>query len=384
MLEINQQIISQIEKARQILLVFKKNWETDSVASALALFLWLKKTDKLVDVMADGFIAPAELKFLPALEEIKPELHNLQKFVINLKLNQNQVSDFAYDTDGDNLKIFLTPKTGEFKESDVTAGQSNFLYDLIITVDTPDLNSLGAIYEKNLDFFFNTPLINFDHATGNEHFGQINLIDVRANSTAEIIYQFLHDNFSANFDENIATCLLAGIMGATTGFKTGNISPQTLGITSELLALGSNREQIVQNLFHAKSLSALKLWGRLLARLQPDRANHLVWSLLSYDDFIKSGATPTDIKGAVKELVTSLPQAEIILILYEQPSGEVGTEALAVHGQLFTSPNYSALDLVRAFRPAGDKTFAHFIIPEAKLLEAEKIMIDEIRKKIAN
>lgn len=383
MLEINQQITSQIEKARQILIVFKKNWATDSVGSALALFLWLKKTGKLVDIMADGFVAPDELKFLPSLEEIKPELNRLQKFVINLKLNQNQVSDFAYDLNGDNLKIFLTPKTGEFKADDISAGQSNFLYDLIIAVDTPDLNSLGLIREKNLDFFFNTPLINFDHASGNEHFGQINLVDVRANSTAEIIYQFLRENSLGSFDEGIATCLLTGLMGATAGFKTGNISPQTLTIISELLSLGARREQIVQNLFHAKTLSALKLWGRLLARLQHDRANRLVWSLLSYDDFLKSGAIPNDIKGAVKELVTSLPQAEIILILYEQPSGEAGTEALAVNGQLFTSPNYNALDLVRAFRPAGDKTFAHFLVPEAKLLEAEKIVIDEIRKKLS-
>ena len=383
MLETNQQIISQIEKARQILIVGPKNWTADTVAASLALNLWLKKNGKLADTVIDNWETPSELKFLPGAEEIKSELNNLQKFVINLKLDKAGLADFAYDLNGDNLKIFLTPKKGALKESDVSSGPSAFLYDLIITVGAPDLTSLGSVREKNLDFFFKTPLINFDCSPENEHFGQINLVDVQALSVSEIVYNFLFDNAQADFDEKIATCLLTGIMSATNGFKAGQISPNTLNITSELLALGAEREKITQNIFHAKALSTLKLWGRLLARLQQEKSDRLVWSLLSYEDFIKSGATSSDIKGAVNELVTSLPQAEIILILYEQPTGEVGAEALAVHAELFTSPNYNALNLSRAFAPEGEKNFARFLVPQAKLLEAENLVITEIRKKLA-
>jgi phosphoesterase RecJ-like protein len=210
------------------------------------------------------------------------------------------------------------------------------------------------------------------------------LVDVQALSISEIVYNFLFNNAKADFDEKIATCLLTGIISATNGFKAGQISPNILNVTSELLTLGAEREKITQNIFHSKSLSSLKLWGRLLARLQQEKSDHLVWSLLSHEDFVKSGASAKDIKGAVNELVTSLPQAEIILILYEQPSGEVGAEALAVHAELFTSPNYNALNLSRVFAPEGEKNFASFIIPQTKLLAAENLVIGEIRKKLAN
>ncbi len=50
-----QQIFEQIKKAKHILITFNKIWNGDAVASALAIYLFLKKLDKDVDITAEKF-----------------------------------------------------------------------------------------------------------------------------------------------------------------------------------------------------------------------------------------------------------------------------------------------------------------------------------------
>jgi nanoRNase/pAp phosphatase (c-di-AMP/oligoRNAs hydrolase) len=383
MLDINQQIISQIEKANQILVVFKQNWKNDTVASAIALYLWLKKNGKTVDIISDDFEVPQNLKFLNGIEEIKKSLNNIQKFIIKLNLKDNKIENFSYDIQDDNLKIFITPKEGEFSNDNLSSEKSAFLYDLIISINSPDTNSFGKIREKNIDFFFETPIINIDNSPENEYFGQINLVNNLSSSTSEIIYDFLKTNFKSDLDENIATCLMAGIMSATAGFKSGIISPSSLLAVSDLISLGADREKIAQNIFQNKPLSSLKLYGRILARLECDRKYKMAWSILSYEDFIKSGASEKDVDESAIDVMNSLPQTEIIAILYEYPSGEYGANALDVKCKIFTSENHSAMDISKNFNSKGDKRSANFIIKNEKLLPAEKIVIEEIKKTMA-
>ena len=46
----------------------------------------------------------------------------------------------------------------------------------------------GETYHNNTGFFNKTPIINIDHKSENEQFGNINLIDITASTTAEIIF----------------------------------------------------------------------------------------------------------------------------------------------------------------------------------------------------
>ena len=82
MLTQEQQIFEQINKASNILITFKKTWNGDAVASALALFLFLKKMGKTVEVAAEKFSLDKLYSFLPDYAEIKHELSNLRKFII--------------------------------------------------------------------------------------------------------------------------------------------------------------------------------------------------------------------------------------------------------------------------------------------------------------
>ena len=53
MLNTTEQFFKQIEKSERPLLIFPADWNGDAVSSSLALFLFLKKLNKNVEIVAD-------------------------------------------------------------------------------------------------------------------------------------------------------------------------------------------------------------------------------------------------------------------------------------------------------------------------------------------
>jgi len=272
MLTEDQQIFEQIEKAENILIAFKQNCNGDAIASALALYAWLKKINKKVDVVADSFETPKSLSFLPSIDEIKNSISTEKKFIISLDTSNVSAKEISYQLKNNHLEFIITPKESQFKPEDITSQITGHAYDLIIVVASADLESLGNIYQQDTQFFFNVPIINIDRHPHNEEFGQINRIKITAISTTEIIFELLkgyaeHSNNNI-IDEQIATYLLTGIFSESKSFKVGSLTPNSLIIASELIKLGADRETIVRYLYQNRNLNTLKLWGRVLAKLK--------------------------------------------------------------------------------------------------------------------
>lgn len=380
--DLNEQAKRLIDKSNNILIVFKKSYTVDSLTSALAIFNMLKKKDKEVTIACDRFELESNRDFLKGVDLVKDKLVNLRRFIINLHLKNVGVEEFSYDVNDNELKIYITPKNGFFEEKDITTGSSDFIYDLVVVIDSPDLESLGDLYEDNRELYYKVPIINIDHTTANDNFGQINLIDLKSVATSQVVYNFLKNNFD-EISSDISTLLLSGVMTKTRAFKSSSITPDVLAVTSELISLGADRETVVKNLYQSKSLSTLKLWGRVLARLQQDASIKLVWSLISHEDFVKSGANIKDVHSAVEEIITSIPDSEIIVILFEKPDS-LKEKDFKICAQIFTKSNYDSKELTRAFSSQGAKDFAEFCLDSSNLVEAEKIVVDEIRKQVVD
>lgn len=385
MLTQEQQIFEQIKKASNILVTFKKTWNGDAVASALAMFLFLRKLDKNVELVAEKFSLDKLYSFLPGYTEIKHTLDNLRKFIICLDITNTKVSQIKYQQEENKLNFIISPKDGFFTTSDITSGASGFKYDLIIVVDTADLESLGRIYDNDTEFFYQTPIINIDHNSTNEGFGQINFIELTAVSTSEIVFSLFTSYSRDLIDENIATCLLAGIIAETKSFKTNNITPRSLLTASQLMSLGARREEIVNHLYRSKSLNVLKLWGRVLARLSSSLDNKLVWSTLSSSDFSKTNSSEKDLTDVIDELIINIPQAKIIAIIYENETAAAESNAAPVKTTsllLYTIKNLDSLGLIKEFNPIGTKSLSRAII-NLPIVEAEKMIITAIENKLS-
>ena len=312
-----QQIYETIERSERPLIVGRRSWDPDTIVSGLGFLKLMQKLEKPAHFICEDFDGHDKLNFLPHLEHIKSNMDNLNKFIIKLDTSKTKLQDITYDQKGNNLEIYLAPQTGVWSERDIKTQATDYKYDLIIAIDSPDLESLGKVYEDNADFFYKTPIINIDSNSANEHFGQINHVELTATSTSEIVYN-IYDNINRNFiDEDTATLLLAGMITKTKSFKSNNVTPQTLATASQLVSLGARREEIIYNFYRTRNISTLKLWGRALARLKAEEPLGFVWTVLTRDDFIHSSADRRDIEDVISELIVNSPSASAILILYE-------------------------------------------------------------------
>jgi len=379
MLNQDQQIFEQIKKSQNILITFNKTWNGDAVASALAFGLILEKMEKKFEIIAEKFEQKNNLNFLPRYENIGKSIEGLRKFIISLNTTNAKIEKIKYKKEENFLDFVIYPKDGFFTNEDISSRSGEFKYDLIITLDTPDLESLGTIYEKDTEFFYKTPIINIDHHANNESYGQINKTELTSIATSEILYNLFMENVKDFIDENVATCLLTGIISKTKNYKVKNITPQALLISSQLISIGARREQIVGKLYRSRSLNILKLWGRVLARLASAENNKLVWSVLTLSDLEKTNTNENEISEVIDELITNIPQANIIVIFYETKKDEITKTNVIVN----TLNNINALDLSKTWSSQGTKSYVKFTLNK-NLQEVENEIIGKIKENLKN
>ena len=313
---LKQQIFELIERSKRILIVINQEISGDSLGSGLGLYLLFKKMEKEV-LIASANHAPENLSFLPSIKELIRQLTKTRDLILSLDTSQKKVDQVRYETKGDTLDIFITPKEGTFEKKDTSFKPGPFKYDLIITLSSPDLEQLGRLYEENTELFFETPLLNIDHHSSNEHFGQINLIDLTASSTAEIVTALVDSLASDLVDEDISTCLLTGLIAETESFQKLNTTPRAFATAASLIAKGADQQKIIRFLYKTNYLPALKLWGRIMARLTYDQEYKLAWSLVPVEDFQKTGTKTADLSLALSQMASHSPDSRILLLLYQ-------------------------------------------------------------------
>jgi len=374
-LDEKQQIQSILEKSRHILITFPSHDNGEAASSALALKIFLEKQNKQVDIVSDGFVLPKNLSFLPSANKIKSAISHLQKFIIKVDVTNAPIDTISYDIKDNFLSVYLTPRSGLITRNELRTAQSTYKYDLIVSLNSPDKESLGETYLNNTDLFFRTPVINIDNRPNNEHYGQINLINLTASGSNEIIYQtFLQWNESKVTPE-IATALLTGLIIATQSFKSANVNPNTLKYASQLMSLGGEREKIVHQLYQTRPLSTLKIWGGALSKIKHYYDLKLVTTVLTRSDFTQTGSTEDAIIGLGEELITTAPEAELILIIYESP-----TEDGTIKAVFISEKGKDARTLLAPFSPRGNKQSVQMSWKNQTPESIEKTIVDWLKK----
>ncbi len=365
-----QQIKQAIDKAQNILLVTHKSPDGDGLGASLAFYLMLKKLGKQATAVCLDTI-PENLKFLP-LENLKKDFQGLADFVISIDVKNTTVDKLRYNIKDGKLNIILTPKEGKLAPEQVNLGEGKLPFDLIILLDVPNIEQLGELYDKNTALFFDLPTVNIDHHASNEYLGKINLVDLTATSTCEILVALFESFGEKLIDETIATCLLTGIITDTGSFQNTNTTPKSLSVAAQLIGFGAEQQKIIRSVFKTKPLSMLKLWGEALTKIQRDAKHSLVWSTLSYDEFKKAHATKQDTDGLINDLLSSAPDTDIVLLLSEK-------EPKTIHGSVRTREGIDAAKIAGLFGGGGHPGAAGFMLEDKELKVAEKFVLEQIR-----
>jgi len=304
-----------LEKSSEVLIIIPENPTGDAIGSAWALYFYLEKKN-ISPTIAFSNHLPEKFSFLPRPKKITNEISGARDFVLSFDITQNPIVGMRTETKSGRYNIYLTPEKGAIDPRDFSFILAKFRYDLIIIIDSPDLEKLGKIYEKNTDLFYEVPLVNIDYKSNNENFGQINLVDIMASSCSEIVNNFFESLDYNLIDKTIADCLLTGIISATDSFQKKNTTPRSMLIAATLMNRGADQQEIVKWLYKTHPLHILKLWGRVMSKLKWDAVLKLVWSELILEDFIQSRSKPEDLHIILEKLQENYSDGRFFMTLY--------------------------------------------------------------------
>ena len=371
----SQQIFETIKRSNRPLICIPSGAGADQYATAIGLAKVLLKLEKKPTIVAADGRAPKNIEFLSGHEQIQPHIENLRQFVIELDASKTKVDELTYELKGDKLFVYLSPKKGFWDASDVRTSSSGYKHDLIICIGSPDHESCAHLYSENTDFFFRTPVINIDHTPENEHYGQMNVVDLTASACGEVCHDLIDSIEPGLIDEDIATAFLTGMIAKTKSFKTKNVTPKTLQTASKLMAKGAKREHIIQNLYRTRSVPTLRVWGRALARLKTDESAHMVWTMLSQQDFLHAGAEEHDLHDVIDELLSSSPSAHVVVLLYENAEHNIV-------GIVHAERPVDAIALCAPFNAAGTREEVRLLFTGKTIVQVEKELIEHIKKQL--
>ncbi|MBU6389427.1 bifunctional oligoribonuclease/PAP phosphatase NrnA [Patescibacteria group bacterium] len=364
-----------VKNAKTVLILPHANPDGDALGSALAMKIGLEKLGKEVTLAVSGQLSQS-FNFLPHFATITTDASLQKDLLIVVDESQARVANVSLKRAAENkLMIVITPKDGLLTETNLHIEEGSFNVDLIIAIDCADPERLGDIYEENSSLFYEVPVVNIDHHPGNTNFGKVNIVDLTASSTAEILVSLLETIGKETpdmLDPDIATCLLTGITTDTGSFQNNNTTPKSLTVAAQLVAAGGRQQEIIKNLFKTRTLSTLRLWGRALSYIKEDQPHKFAWSILNKADFVAAQAKPEEASGVIDELLKTASGMDFVLLMTERDGG--------IHGSFrSTNPTVDVSALAALFGGGGHPQAAAFQMANATLAQKEMEIIHRLQ-----
>jgi phosphoesterase RecJ-like protein len=205
----------------------------------------------------------------------------------------------------------------------------------------------GNIDRMPVDFLTNGDnlRLNIDHHHDNTLFGDVNLVDVEASCTAEIVYE-LAILLGVKITPEMASALYVGLVTDTGKFMYENTNARTHRIAAELIEAGVPVGETYRRLYEHVPTEKLRLLSRALDGIQRHCDGTLVLAYITAADYAASGAGEEMTEGIIDHL-RSVEGARVAALIRDlgdrgraarkvslrSSSGDVDVSAIArVHG----------------------------------------------------
>ena len=231
--------------------------------------------------------------------------------------------------------------------------------DVLVAVDAADFARLGKLGARISEVH-----LNIDHHLSNTRYGKLNLIDTSSAATAQYLAELL-PVFKLELTTVVATCLLAGIVTDTLGFRTANTTPATLSISQQLIAAGAPLADVYDRTLHRRSLAALRLWGDSIKLIE--QRDGLVHTSVTLASKAAHGYGGTG-DGDVVTLLTALENIDIAIVFVEHKGQEIKVSWRANTG--FNVANVAAI-----FGGGGHAAAAGANLQNTTLAEARTLVL---------
>lgn len=210
-----------VKSSSSIVIFGHVNPDGDAMGSTLGLYHYLKSSKTEVSVIVPNDF-PAFLKWMP---------------------------------DSENIIVFDKNKK--------KAGEKINEADLMIVCDFNDPKRCNGISE-----FINSSKctkIMFDHHPQPTDFVDHMISDTTVSSTCELVFEYIKEIEGEQIKgQEMAQCLLTGIITDTGLFNHNSETTRTFEIVSELLQLGANKSLIIKKLYNEYPITRMQLLGNTL------------------------------------------------------------------------------------------------------------------------
>ena len=147
-------------------------------------------------------------------------------------------------------------------------------------------------------------------------------------ATSEYLVDLL-EPFGLALDEQVANCLLTGLLTDSLGFRTNSTRISTLATAQKLLGYGAQLHEIYDRTLHRRSFESIKLWGQALGMARCE--DGMVWTYVTLEGKAEIGYTASGDADVVSQL-TAIEDAEVAVVLVERPDAEVKISWRSVSG----------------------------------------------------
>ena len=316
------QIINQLLSSNHILLASHTNPDGDAVGSTIAMGLLLSATDKKITLYNESLI-PAVYRFLPRVEMIENSI--------------NTANDF----------------------------------DTAVILDCSDLQRIGTATSVVNDI---PSVINIDHHISNSHFGNFQLIDTSASSTAEIIYRLIK-KMGVAIDKPIATSIYTGILTDTGSFRFSNTTQAAFAICQEMVEKGVDPSDVAGHVYGRYSLGRIKLLNLALDSIEIFHNGKLSIMTITQEMLSKTGTRAEDIDGLIN-YARRIEDVKIAALIHEKQNGRHNLKGSGqFHVSLRSDGTFDVAAIAASFGGGGHATAAGFEVQSG---------LAEIKSDIAN
>ena len=313
------EILKEINKAETFVILAHENPDGDAIGSCLGMCTFLKELGKSdIDVLFKDF--PETFKFLPNFEMIK--------------------SEPSYEK-----------------------------YDMAIVLDCPNTDRVGKEYRK---FIENAKVrVQFDHHLRNSMFGDYNVVNPVAPACAQILVSSL-EYLKIDISKDVDTCLLAGIITDTGGFRFNSTTTETFEFAAWCLSKGINVSKIYKEAMMTKTKSQFNAEKLALDRLQFFDDDKITFTYITKKDIEELGIKAGELEG-IAGIGVTIENVEVAIFAREKDDGFKIS---------FRSNNIDVADICMLFGGGGHKLAAGCQIDTNNIEEVRKAVVSETMKHL--
>lgn len=171
--------------------------------------------------------------------------------------------------------------------------------DMVFCLDFSNLgriNNLGEEVRKS-----GAVKVMIDHHLEPEGFASFEQWNPSEASTAGLVFELIDELGDKHLlDADIATCLYAGVMTDTGGFRHNNTTQKEFIIAAELVGHGANPARVSKLIYDTNSLERLRLTGYVLSqKLKVLPEYRTAYMTLTQDELRQFGSQTGDTEGLV-------------------------------------------------------------------------------------